>query len=173
MLGRIFPWTYFYLEVNESPWLLRGPVFPFPPSLMIFTVVLTERLSLLCQRVPDTGPQAVRLRVGVFGWAPVPLFILWVIGLCLWFPSRNEESACLRDVSGLTVWQRLGLRGALWAVLEAGRNPCLGCAAALEAGRNLWSFLFLYFFLAALHNFFCHVLFHWLANLPCRWSSLK
>lgn len=31
---------------------------------MIFTVVLTERLSLVCQRVPDTGPQAVRLRVG-------------------------------------------------------------------------------------------------------------
>lgn len=74
--------------------------------------------------------------------------------------ERGE--CCLRDVSGLTVWQHLGHRRAPWAVLEAGRNP-----------RNPWSFLFLYFFLSALHSFSCHVLFNWLANLPCRWSSLK
>lgn len=155
-----FPWTYFYLEVNESPWLLRGPVFPFLPALVILYDGPHRKafpgLSA-CARC-RAARSAVRLRVGVFGWVPVLLFILQIIGLCLWFPSWcwGEESACLRDVSGLTVWQHLGFRGALWVVLEAGRNP--------------WSFLFLYFFLSALHNFSCHVLFNWLANLPCRWS---
>lgn len=89
LVQSVFPCTYFYLEVNEFPWLLRGPIFPFLPALVILYDGPHRKafpgLSA-CARCRATC-SAVRLRVGVFGWALVPLFILWVIGLCLWFPS--------------------------------------------------------------------------------------